>query len=53
VAEPKTLRNRLLAVAGRVVRSGRRTHLRLDKRWPWASTVAAAVATLRAIPDPI
>jgi hypothetical protein len=52
VAEPKTLRNRLLAVAGRVVRSGRRILLRLDKDWPWASTVAAAVAALRAIPDP-
>ena len=51
VAEPKTLRLRLLAIAGRLTRSGRRTQLRLDRRWPWAATVAAAVATLRAIPD--
>lgn len=51
-AEPKTLRHRLLAVAGRIVRTGRRTHLRLDRHWPWAATVAAAIATLRAIPDP-
>jgi hypothetical protein len=52
VAEPKTLRHRLLAVAARITRSARRTHLRLDRRWPWAATVAHAVATLQAIPDP-
>jgi hypothetical protein len=52
VAEPKTLPLRLLAIAGRLTRSGRRTQLRLDRRWPWAATVAAAVATLRAFPDP-
>ncbi len=51
-AEPKTLWHRLLAVAARIVRTGRRTHLRLDQRWLWSSTVAAAVATLRAIPEP-
>lgn len=51
-AEPKTLRHRLLAIAARVVRTGRRIHLRLDRHWPWAGTVAHAVATLRAIPDP-
>jgi Transposase DDE domain group 1 len=44
VAEPKTLRLRLLAIAGRLTRSGRRTQLRLDRRWPWAATVTAAVA---------
>jgi Transposase DDE domain group 1 len=52
VAEPKTLRLRLLAIAARLTRSARRIHLRLDRHWPWAGTVAAAVATLRAIPDP-
>lgn len=51
-AEPKTLRHRLLAVAGRIVRTGRRTHLRLDRHWPWAAALADAIATLRAIPDP-
>ena len=50
-AEPKTLRLRLLAVAGRLVRTGRRTHPRLDRDWPSAATVAHAVATLHAIPD--
>jgi Transposase DDE domain group 1 len=52
VAEPKTLRSRLLAIAGRLARTGRRVHLRLDRHWPWVGTVAAAVATLRAIPEP-
>jgi hypothetical protein len=52
VADPKTLRLRLLAIAERPTQSGRRTQLRLDRRWPWAATVAAAVATLRAFPDP-
>jgi hypothetical protein len=52
VAQLKTLRLRLLAIAGRLTRSGRRTQLRLDRRWPWAATVAAAVATLRAFPEP-
>jgi hypothetical protein len=35
VGEPKTLRLRLLAIAGRLTRPGRRTQLRLDRRWPW------------------
>jgi hypothetical protein len=51
-AEPKTLRHRLLAIAGRLTRSGRRLRLRLDRNWPWAANVADAVSTLRAIPDP-
>jgi hypothetical protein len=32
VAEPKTLRLRLLAIAGRLTGSVRRTQLRLDRR---------------------
>jgi hypothetical protein len=51
-AEPKTLRHRLLAVAARIAHTGRRTHLRLDRHWPWAATLASAIATLQAIPDP-
>jgi hypothetical protein len=49
-AEPKRLRHRLLHVAGRVVRHGRRTRLRLQADWPWAETLAAAFAQLRASP---
>ncbi len=48
--EPKTLRNRLLHVAGRVARSGRRVFLRLQRSWPWASLLAAAFRRLYALP---
>ncbi len=41
-AEPKRLRHRLLHVAARIVRSGRRARLRLQADWPWAETLAAA-----------
>jgi hypothetical protein len=50
VAEPKRLRHRLLHTAGRLTRHGRRTRLRLQADWPWAGTLAAAFARLRAIP---
>jgi hypothetical protein len=33
--EPKRLRLRILAVAGRIIRSGRRHRLRLPRSWPW------------------
>jgi hypothetical protein len=36
LAEPKRLRHRLLHMAGRLVRSGRRTKLRVARDWPWA-----------------
>jgi Transposase DDE domain group 1 len=50
LAEPKRIRQRLLHVAGRLVRSARRTVLRLPRSWPWAETLAAAFARLRALP---
>jgi hypothetical protein len=50
-AEPKTLRHRLLAVAARIARTGRRPHLRLDRHWPWAATLVEAITRLRAIPN--
>jgi Transposase DDE domain group 1 len=50
LAEPKKLRHRLLHVAGRIARHGRRTRLRLQSDWPWAPTLAAAFTTLRSIP---
>src|SRR5580704_14857966 len=49
--EPKRLRLRLFAVAGRLVRGGRRLRLRLAERWPWASQVTAATARLQALPS--
>lgn len=50
LAEPKRLRQRLLHIAGRVVRSGRRTTLRLPRAWPWAEALVAAFRRLRALP---
>ncbi len=50
VAEPKTLRYRLLHVAARVVRHARRRILRLQGSWPWAAELAGAFARLRALP---
>lgn len=49
-AEPKRLRHQLLHVAGRIVRHGRRTRLRLQADWPWADALATAFTRLRAIP---
>ena len=41
-AEPKRLRQRLLHIAAKLVRHGRRTHLKLDRDWPWSNALAAA-----------
>jgi hypothetical protein len=48
--EPKTLRYRLLHIAARVARSGRRIFLRLQRSWPWTSLLDAAFRRLRTLP---
>jgi hypothetical protein len=45
--EPKRLRLRILAVAGRVVRTGRRRRLRLPRDWPWNQLIDAGWAALQ------
>jgi Transposase DDE domain group 1 len=50
VAEPKTLRYRLLHVAARIIRHARRIVLRLQRSWPWAAELAQAFTRLRALP---
>jgi hypothetical protein len=50
--EPKRLRLRLLAVAGRLVHGGRRLHLRIPAQWPWARQIITALARLHALPTP-
>jgi hypothetical protein len=45
--EPKRLRLRLLAVAGRIVRTGRRRQLRLPRGWPWNHLIDTGWAQLR------
>jgi hypothetical protein len=49
-AEPKRLRQRLLHVAAKLVRHGRRTQLKLDRDWPWSNALAAAFKRLRSVP---
>jgi hypothetical protein len=46
--EPKRLRLRLFAAAGRIVRGGRRLRLRLAATWPWATQLTTAVTRLQA-----
>jgi hypothetical protein len=46
--EPKRLRLRLFAVAGRLVRGGRRLRLRLAATWPWADQLTTAITRLQA-----
>src|SRR5215218_4248604 len=51
-SEPKRLRYRLLHQAGRIARSGRRVRLRLERSWPWAQALVAALERIRALPAP-
>ena len=48
--EPKRLRLRLLNVAGRMVRTGRRHRLRLPRGWPWNDPLLAGHHRLSALP---
>lgn len=45
--EPKRLRFRILAVAGRIIRTGRRRRLRLPRDWPWNRLIDTGWTTLR------
>lgn len=51
-AEPKKLRYRLLHTAARIVRTGRRTLLRINASWPWATHLAQAFRRLAVLPQP-
>ena len=53
VAEPATLRYRLLHVAARITRGQRRLFVRIDKAWPWRDHLAAAFQRLDALPQPV
>lgn len=48
--EPKTLRLRVLAVAGRIITTGRRQILRIPHRWPWADLILGGHHHLAALP---
>jgi hypothetical protein len=47
--EPKRIRLRIFAAAGRLVRGSRRLRLRLSARWPWAAHITAAIGRLQAL----
>ena len=49
VAEPRTLRYRLLHVAGRLIHQARQVWLRLPEQWPWSSDLLAAYQRLATI----
>lgn len=51
-AEPKKLRYRLLHVAARLTRGGRRLPLRISQTWPWRHELATAFYRLAALPRP-
>jgi hypothetical protein len=48
--EPTRLRLHILAVAGRLIRTGRRRLLKIDPAWPWAKTITTAYTRLTALP---
>lgn len=50
--EPKRMRLRILATAGRLVRTARRRVLHIDATWPWADTITTAHARLCALGVP-
>jgi hypothetical protein len=52
-AEPKLLRHRLLHVAARITHGQRRTRLRIDAGWPWATQLAAAFNRLTQLRLPL
>lgn len=43
---------RLLHIAGRITRSGRRMRLHLPAGWPWAAELVVAFGRLRALAAP-
>jgi hypothetical protein len=50
VRAARTLRRRLLTIAGRLTRHGRSWTLHLPARWPWHGDYLAALARIRVLP---
>ena len=52
VWEPKRLRLRLFAIAGRITRRSRRTRLQLSAHAPYGHLIITGLARLKALPQP-
>jgi hypothetical protein len=52
VAEPKTLRYRILHVPAKLVRGQRRRRLKIPWDWPWAAELVMAFDRISALPAP-
>ena len=50
VRAARTMRRRLITIAGRLTRHGRAWTLHLPARWPWQGDYLAALARIRALP---
>jgi len=50
ITQHRTVRNRYLAIPGRLVSHARRWRLRLPARWPWRERFLEALSRLRALP---
>ena len=51
-AEPKKLRYQIFHAAARIVRGQRKTRIKIDTGWPWATQLATAFARLDQIRPP-
>jgi hypothetical protein len=51
--EPKTIRDRLLHAAVRLVRGGRRRTLKIVGTWPWSDEIVTAWQRIQAIQHPL
>jgi hypothetical protein len=52
ITQHRTIRNRYLAIPGRLVTHARRWRLRLPVGWPWRERFLVAIEHLRALPAP-
>jgi Transposase DDE domain group 1 len=50
ISQHRTIRNRYLAIPGRLVTHARRWRLRLPAAWPWRARFLGAIERLRALP---
>ena len=48
-----TVRRRIIAVPGRITRSGRRNRLHLPRNWPWAGMFLRILGGVKAKPAPV